>query len=298
MKPDKNSTKGTPMVRTHGRREATSEGKILNMYMEEVGKTALLTLKQEQTLTVRKEGGDEKAREHLIKANLRLVINIAERYRGYGLPFLDLISEGNIGLMRGIDKFKPDKGAKISTYISWWIRQAIIRALTDKGRLIRLPGFMVRHINKIRKIIRRYEEEYHREPTSEKIGEELDMTSSKVEHLRSCEIYPISLHQKVSDGNEDTLNEIIADPNALTASDILETKTRYTMLHELIDTLNEREATILRYHFGLDGHEELTLKEISKKFGLGPERIRQLEVLALNTLKQRIRKHEEIHSVV
>lgn len=262
------------------------------LYLREIGQVKLLTPDEEIELAARIKKGDKKAREQMIKANLRLVVKIAHDYEGFGLPLLDLISEGNIGLMKAVERFDPSKGGKLSTYGSWWIKQSIKRALANQSKTIRLPVHLVDKISKMRRVAMKLQEEFGREPTDEELAEELGMTPSRVAQMRTAAIRPASLDAPIGDDDSNNYSEIIADENADTPYEQLEDQTVTRMLQEMVKTLDPREATILRYRFGLDGGSEKTLEEVGEKFGVTRERVRQIQNIALNKLRRMIEKIE------
>jgi RNA polymerase primary sigma factor len=262
------------------------------LYLREIGQVQLLTPEEEIELAARIKKGDKKAREHMIKANLRLVVKIAHDYEGFGLPLLDLISEGNIGLMKAVERFDPSKGGKLSTYGSWWIKQSIKRALANQSKTIRLPVHLVDKISKMRRVALKLQEVFGREPTDEELAEEMGMTPSRVAQMRTAAIRPASLDAPIGDDESNNYSEIIADENADTPYEQLEDQTVTRMLQEMVKTLDPREATILRYRFGLDGGSEKTLEEVGEKFGVTRERVRQIQNIALNKLRKMIERLE------
>jgi RNA polymerase primary sigma factor len=262
------------------------------LYLREIGQVKLLTPAEEIELAAKIKKGDKKAREQMIKANLRLVVKIAHDYEGFGLPLLDLISEGNIGLMKAVERFDPSKGGKLSTYGSWWIKQSIKRALANQSKTIRLPVHLVDKISKMRRVAMKLQEEFGREPTDEELADEMGMTPSRVAQMRTAAIRPASLDAPVGDDDSNSYSEIIADENADTPYEKLEEQTVTRMLQEMVKTLDPREATILRYRFGLDGGTEKTLEEVGEKFGVTRERVRQIQNIALNKLRRMIEKLE------
>lgn len=280
---------------TLSRRPAETESAI-KLYLREIGKVALLTPQEEIKLAARIKRGDKKAREHMIKANLRLVVKIARDYEGIGLPLLDLISEGNIGLMKAVERFDPSKGGKLSTYGSWWIKQSIKRALANQSKTIRLPVHLVDKISKMRRAAMRLQEELGREPTDEELAEELDLTPARVRMMRRASIRPASLDAPIGDDDSNNFSEIVQDENAATPYEDLEEKTVTRMLREMVGTLDPREETILRYRFGLDGGSERTLEEVGQKFGVTRERIRQIQNIALRKMRKMIEKLEATKS--
>lgn len=266
----------------------------IKLYLREIGQVKLLTPEEEIELAARIKKGDKKAREHMIKANLRLVVKIAHDYEGLGLPLLDLINEGNIGLMKAVERFDPAKGGKLSTYGAWWIKQSIKRALANQSKTIRLPVHLVDKISKMRRTAMKLQEVLGREPTDEELAEELEMSPSRVAQLRTAAIRPASLDAPIGDDDSNTFGEIVQDENADTPYEQLEDKTVSSMLGDLIHRLDDREATILRYRFGLDGGSEKTLEEVGQKFGVTRERVRQIQNIALNKLRRMIEKIEAV----
>jgi len=265
-----------------------------NLYLREVGQTKLLTLQEETELAARIKKGDRKARERMIKANLRLVVKIAREYEDYGMPLLDLINEGNMGLMKAVERFDPSKGAKLSTYSSWWIKQSIKRALANQSKTIRLPVHVVDKLFHMRKAAMKLQEVFGREPTDEELGDELGLSAQKVAQLRTAAIRPASLEAPLGDDETSRIADVVRDENADTPYQQLEEKTSISMLRELVSTLDIREAEILRYRFGLDGDDERTLEEVGHKFGVTRERIRQIQNVALAKLRKQIEKREAI----
>ena len=276
------------------RRERTSyDGDTaIKLYLREIGQVKLLTPQEEIDLAARIKKGDKKAREQMIKANLRLVVKIARDYEGIGLPLLDLISEGNIGLMKAVERFDPAKGGKLSTYGSWWIKQSIKRALANQSKTIRLPVHLVDKISKMRRTAMRLQEELGREPTDDELGEELGITASRVAQMRMAAIRPASLDAPIGDEDSNNFAEVVQDESADTPYEQLEEKTVTRMLQEMVKTLDPREATILRARFGLDGGPQKTLEEVGQKFGVTRERVRQIQNIALKKLRKMIEKME------
>lgn len=265
-----------------------------NLYLREVGETKLLTIEEENQLAARIKKGDKKARERMIKANLRLVVKIAREYEDYGMPLLDLINEGNMGLMKAVERFDPSKGAKLSTYSSWWIKQAIKRALANQSKTIRLPVHVVDKLFHMRHAAVKLQEVLGREPTDEELGEELGLSGKKVAQLRTAAIRPASLEAPLGDDDSSRIADVVRDETADTPYEQLEEKTNTSMLRELVATLPTREAEILRYRFGLDGDQERTLEEVGEKFGVTRERIRQIQNVALAKLRKEIEKLETV----
>jgi RNA polymerase primary sigma factor len=264
----------------------------IKLYLREIGQVKLLTPQEEIELAARIKKGDKKAREQMIKANLRLVVKIARDYEGIGLPLLDLISEGNIGLMKAVERFDPAKGGKLSTYGSWWIKQSIKRALANQSKTIRLPVHLVDKISKMRRTAMRLQEELGREPTDDELGEELGITASRVSQMRMAAIRPASLDAPIGDEDSNNFAEVVQDESADTPYEQLEEKTVTRMLQEMVKTLDPREATILRARFGLDGGPQKTLEEVGQKFGVTRERVRQIQNIALKKLRKMIEKME------
>ena len=265
----------------------------IKLYLREIGQVKLLTPQEEIELAARIKKGDKKAREHMIKANLRLVVKIARDYEGIGLPLLDLISEGNIGLMKAVERFDPAKGGKLSTYGSWWIKQSIKRALANQSKTIRLPVHLVDKISKMRRVAMQLQEEFGREPTDEELAEELQTTASRIAQMRMASIRPASLDAPIGDDDSNSFSEVVQDENADTPYEMLEDKTVTGMLEEMVKKLDPREATILRYRFGLDGGSERTLEEVGEKFNVTRERVRQIQNIALRKMRKMIEKFEQ-----
>jgi RNA polymerase primary sigma factor len=270
----------------------------LQLYLQEIGKTALLTIEEEIQLAKRIRRGDKAARDHMISANLRLVVKIAMDYKDFGLPLLDLISEGNIGLIKAVERFDPRKGGKLSTYAAWWIKQSIKRALANQSKTIRLPVHLVDKISKMRRTAMKLTEDLGREPTDEELAIELQIPTSKVAHLKSVSVRPASLDAPIGeDGDSGTFGEIVGDDNAVSPFDGLRDKNLNSDLHDMVESLDKREAEIIRLRFGLDGRDELTLEEVGQKFNVTRERIRQLEYLALTKMRKAMARHEAVRTV-
>ncbi len=266
----------------------------IKLYLREIGQVKLLTPLEEIALAARIKRGDKRAREQMIKANLRLVVKIAHDYEGLGLPLLDLINEGNIGLMKAVERFDPAKGGKLSTYGAWWIKQSIKRALANQSKTIRLPVHLVDKISKMRRVAMKLHEALGREPTDEEVAKEMGMTASRVTQLRTAAIRPASLDAPIGDEDSNNFSEVVEDENADTPYEQLEDKTVAAMLSELIKRLDPREATILQFRFGLDGGNERTLEEVGAKFGVTRERVRQIQNIALIKLRRMIEKLEAV----
>jgi RNA polymerase primary sigma factor len=275
-----------------------AERSNLQLYLQEIGKTALLTIEEEIQLAKRIRKGDKAARDHMIQANLRLVVKIAMDYKDFGLPLLDLISEGNIGLVKAVERFDPRKGGKLSTYAAWWIKQSIKRALANQSKTIRLPVHLVDKISKMRKTAMRLSEQLGREPTDEELAMELQIPTSKVAHLKSVSVRPASLDAPVGEESDSTsFGEIVGDENAISPYEGLRDKNQNSDLHAMVDSLDKREAEIIKLRFGLDGNDELTLEEVGKRFHVTRERIRQLEYIALTKMRKAMARNESIRSV-
>jgi RNA polymerase primary sigma factor len=260
----------------------------MSLYLREVGRVKLLTREEEVELAARIKKGDQEAREQMIKANLRLVVKIARSYEGIGVPLLDLISEGNIGLMKAVERFDPSKGAKLSAYSAWWIRQAITRALASQSKAMRLPTHVVDKLAKLRRAALQMEEELGREPTDEELAEEVGTTSARVTQMRMAAIRPASLDAQLDGDDIRSFGETVADEKAESPYEKLEGKTFGVMLWNTIKTLDRREQRILGLRFGLDGEPAKTLEEAGEELGLSRERVRQIETAALMKLRRRI----------
>ncbi len=279
-------------------RGSYGENSAINIYLKEIAQTPLIKPAEEVVLAARIKKGDEEAEQDLIKANLRLVVKIARDYDGLGLPLLDLIEEGNLGLMKAVKRFDPSKGGKLSTYGSWWIKQSIKRALSNKSKTIRLPVHLVDKISKMRLASIKLQEHLGREPTDEEIAEEMHLPPAKVMQLRTAAIRPASLDAPLGDAAEpDTLADVVEDDHMHTPYEDLEDKTVVAMLHKMLGSIDNREADILRYRFGFgEGGEMRTLEDVGKKFGVTRERVRQIQNIALGRLRRLITKFEHIEN--
>ena len=269
-----------------------NEKNALKLYLNEIGKVDLLTPQQEVELAARIKKGDEEARRHMIQANLRLVVKIARDYSNFGLPLLDLISEGNVGLVKAVERFDPQKGGKLSTYASWWIKQSIKRALANQSKTIRLPVHLVDKIAKMRKITARLQEELEREPTNEEMAQEMGMPVNKVAHLKSVSLRPSSLDAPVSNEDDTEFGELVGDENADTPYETLHSKSMLSDVNSLIQDLDEREADIIRMRFGLQGDRPMTLEEVGLAFDITRERVRQLQHIALTKMRKAMKNKE------
>lgn len=265
---------------------------ILSLYMREVGEVPLLTVEEENALAARIHAGDEAAREHMIRANLRLVVKIAREYDGLGLPLLDLINEGNIGLMKAVERFDPAKGGKLSTYSSWWIKQSMRRAIANQARTIRLPIHAIDKLSRAQRVANEFREDFGRDPSPEELADLLGVRSSRLNEIRTAAIRPASLDAPIGDDDTSLLAERVADDGAVDPYQALEEKSLLGMLGHLVDRLDPRERKILRMRFGLNGQKERTLEEIGASFGLTRERIRQLQNGALFKLRQMIEEDQ------
>ncbi len=257
----------------------------VRMYFKEIGKVPLLTAEEERELAIRIEQGDEEAKKKLCESNLRLVVSIARRYLNRGLSFLDLIQEGNLGLIKAVEKFDYTKGYKFSTYATWWIRQAITRSIADQARTIRIPVHMVETINKLIRISRQLLQEYGREPTSEEIAEEMGITVEKVREIKKISQDPVSLETPIGEEEDSHLGDFIPDEDIPSPVDAAAYSMLQKQLREVLDTLSEREKKVLILRFGLDDGRPRTLEEVGKEFNVTRERIRQIEAKALRKLR-------------
>ncbi|HQD85986.1 MAG TPA: RNA polymerase sigma factor RpoD [Bacillota bacterium] len=257
----------------------------VRMYLKEIGRVPLLTAEEEIELAKRMEMGDKEAKQRLIESNLRLVVSIAKRYVGRGMLFLDLIQEGNMGLIKAVEKFDYRKGYKLSTYATWWIRQAITRAIADQARTIRIPVHMVETINKLVRTSRQLLQELGREPTAEEIAEEMGLTPERVREIQKIAQEPVSLETPIGEEEDSHLGDFIEDQDALAPAEAASFVMLKEQIEEVLDTLNEREQRVLRLRFGLDDGKARTLEEVGREFGVTRERIRQIEAKALRKLR-------------
>ena len=257
----------------------------VRMYLKEIGKVPLLSADEEVALAKRMAEGDEDAKKRLAEANLRLVVSIAKRYVGRGMLFLDLIQEGNLGLIKAVEKFDYHKGFKFSTYATWWIRQAITRAIADQARTIRIPVHMVETINKLIRVSRQLLQELGREPTPEEIAAELDMPVERVREILKISQEPVSLETPIGEEEDSHLGDFIQDDNVPVPAEAAAQTLLKEQLDEVLDTLTEREQKVLRLRFGMDDGRARTLEEVGKEFDVTRERIRQIEAKALRKLR-------------
>ena len=264
----------------------------LRPYFKQIAKTPLLTPEEERELAYKVMAGDEKARDHMIRANLRLVVKIAQDYTGYGLPLSDLISEGNIGLTKAVERFDPDKGAKLSSYAAWWIKQSIKRSLANQSKTVRLPVHMVQKIAHMRSIARRMTEELGREPTRSELSEETGIPERKLAALQQASQKITSLDAPLSDGEGTTYAEVIGDDRAVDPSEALSWTNSAEQLDDLLSTLDDRETRIIHARFGLNGKRPMNLEEIGRDFGLTRERIRQLQNKAIAKMRRALHRKD------
>jgi len=257
----------------------------LQLFLKDIGRVQLLTAAQEVELAKRVERGDDAAKRHMIEANLRLVVSIAKRYRNQGLPFLDLIQEGTIGLVRAVEKFDYRKGFKFSTYATWWIRQAVARALADKARTIRMPVHVVEKLNRISRAERSLRAELGREPTAEEISAAVELSPDEVEQIRRSAQTPVSLEKPVGDEEESEFGHFIQDDSQPLPDEVAEVKMRRETLRRILSALSARERRVLELRYGLDGKRPRTLDEVGRTFNVTRERIRQIENQGLKKLR-------------
>jgi RNA polymerase primary sigma factor len=270
-------------------REITTDS--LQLFLKDIGKVDLLTAAQEVELAKRIERGDHRAKQEMVEANLRLVVSIAKRYRNQGLPFLDLIQEGTIGLVRAAEKFDYRKGFKFSTYATWWIRQAVARALADKARTIRMPVHVVEKLNKIVRSERKLRAELCREPTPAEIAVDLDLPLDEVEQILRSSQAPVSLEKPVGDEEESEFGHFLTDENAPLPDEAADVLMRKETLHQSLATLSHRERRVLELRYGLDGEHPRTLDEVGRTFNVTRERIRQIENQSLKKLRALAESH-------
>ncbi len=271
--------------------EDTDSG--IKIYLREIGQIPLLTVADEIRLAAKIKKGDKEARSLMIRSNLRLVVKIAHDYSNLGLPLLDLISEGNIGLMKAVERFDPAKGGKLSTYAAWWIKQSIKRALANQSKTIRLPVHLVDKISKMRRVSLQMSEELGREPTDEELAEEVGLSLSKVSQLKTVAIRPASLDAPISEDDSTEFGEIVGDEEAQTPFELLSDQNLRDEVGDLLAVLEKRELEIIMQRFGLNGGKPKTLEEVGKKFGVTRERIRQLQNIALLKLRRALQKKEK-----
>jgi RNA polymerase primary sigma factor len=266
----------------------------IGLYLREISQVPLLSPQDEVKLAGQIKRGNKKAREKMITANLRLVVKIAHDFGNYGLPLLDLVSEGNIGLMKAVERFDPKKGGKLSTYASWWIKQSIKRALANQSKTIRLPVHLVDKIGKIRRVAAQMTEELGREPSNEELADELGLPVAKVAHLKTVAVRPASLDAKINADDDTAFGDLVSDEQAEDPFEALRDKDLRDEVGDLLDVLDPRERRIIAYRFGLGGGRERTLEEVGRKFGVTRERIRQLQNIALLKMRKALNKREEL----
>ena len=288
---EEDEKKSGVVIKSSGEIEVTDAAKNIptddpvRMYFKEIGKVPLLTAEEERELAIRIEQGDEEAKKKLCESNLRLVVSIARRYLNRGLSFLDLIQEGNLGLIKAVEKFDYTKGYKFSTYATWWIRQAITRSIADQARTIRIPVHMVETINKLIRISRQLLQEYGREPTSEEIAKEMGISVEKVREIKKISQDPVSLETPIGEEEDSHLGDFIPDEDIPSPVDAAAYSMLQKQLREVLDTLSEREKKVLILRFGLDDGRPRTLEEVGREFNVTRERIRQIEAKALRKLR-------------
>ena len=268
----------------------------IDLYLYAISQIPLASKEEEVALARRIRKGDEEARMRLIKANLRLVVKIAHDYANFGLPLLDLISEGNIGLMKAVERFQPEKGGKLSTYAAWWIKQSIKRALANQSKTIRLPVHLVDKISKLRKVALALTEELGREPFNEELAHEMGMSVNKVAHLRNVSVRPTSLDAPVGDSEGTEFGDLVGDETASNPFEHLRNKSLIEDIKKMVEQLDERDASILRMRFGLDGDKPKTLEKVGRAFNITRERVRQLQNIALNRMRHSLDRKEKQRS--
>ena len=288
---EQDEKKSGVIIKSSGEIEVSDSAKNIptddpvRMYFKEIGKVPLLTAEEERDLAIRIEQGDEEAKKKLCESNLRLVVSIARRYLNRGLSFLDLIQEGNLGLIKAVEKFDYTKGYKFSTYATWWIRQAITRSIADQARTIRIPVHMVETINKLIRVSRQLLQEYGREPTSEEIAREMGISVEKVREIKKISQDPVSLETPIGEEEDSHLGDFIPDEDIPSPVDAAAYSMLQKQLREVLDTLSEREKKVLILRFGLDDGRPRTLEEVGREFNVTRERIRQIEAKALRKLR-------------
>jgi len=254
-------------------------------YLRNISQEPLLTREEENELAVLIKQGDQEAINHMVKCNLRLVVKIARNYAGLGVPLMDLIAEGNVGLMKAVERFDPNKGAKMSTYGSWWIKQAIKRALTNQSKTIRLPSHLLDKLNRIRKFSHDYHESFGHEPSNKEIADHMGVKPGQIAHWRAMSFNPSSLDAPIGEDEGGSFSDLISDENSRNGFDILDELQVKSNVSDLLEHLDDRELRILNYRYGLDGREPETLEKVGERFHITRERVRQIQKSALEKLK-------------
>lgn len=266
----------------------------MKIYLKDIGSVPLLSFEEEIELAKQIEQGDQKAKDRLSEANLRLVVSVAKRYMGRGLSLMDLIQEGNIGLIRAVDKYDYRKGNKFSTYATWWIRQAITRAIADQSRTIRIPVHMVETINRLQRVSKELQQNYNREATFEEIAKSMDIDQAKVQEIFQYAQEPVSLEAPVGDEEDNVLSDFIKDNHVVSPHEAASYEVLKLQMNEALSLLTEREAEVLKLRYGIETGQEMTLEEIGKEFNVTRERIRQIESKALNKLRKKTKSNKLI----
>jgi len=270
-----------------------SEQSSLDIYLKQISVIPLITVQEEIDLAKKISKGDEKAREKMITANLRLVVKIAQDYSNIGLSLLDLINEGNMGLMKAVERFDPSKGGKLSTYASWWIKQSIKRALANQSKTIRLPVHMVDRVTQIRRTTQQLSENLGREPTDDELAEEMKIPVARITHLKSVSKKPASLDSPINDEDGSSLGDVVPDARSISPLENLQSKSLVGDVEKVLASLEPREADIIRLRFGLEGRDPKTLEEVGEQIGITRERVRQLQEQALRQLRKNMNKFEK-----
>jgi RNA polymerase primary sigma factor len=271
----------------------SARGDTLQLYLNEIGQVKLLNREEEIQLAKRIKKGDKRAREKMITANLRLVVKIARDYEGLGLPLLDLINEGNIGLMKGVERFDPKKGAKLSTYAAWWIKQSIMAALANQAKTIRLPAHVIERVAKMRKAEVVLRDTFDREPTDEELADHLGLDARRIRQYRQAAKSPVSLDAPLGENEPNQISDVVADPNAAAPFDRIVQENDAGLVRDAMAGLSQRETAILGLRFGLDGAKPKTLEEIGAHFNLSRERIRQIQDEALVKMRAQIEERDQ-----
>ncbi len=270
-----------------------SEQSSLDIYLKQISVIPLITVQEEIDLAKKISKGDEKAREKMITANLRLVVKIAQDYSNIGLSLLDLINEGNMGLMKAVERFDPSKGGKLSTYASWWIKQSIKRALANQSKTIRLPVHMVDRVTQIRRTTQQLSENLGREPTDDELAEEMKIPVARITHLKSVSKKPASLDSPINDEDGSSLGDVVPDAKSISPLENLQSKSLVGDVEKVLASLEPREADIIRLRFGLEGRDPKTLEEVGEQIGITRERVRQLQEQAIRQLRKNMNKFEK-----